>query len=53
MYAKCPGKEGNVRFFLGAKGPQDDEMWMPNVSVIRATICSVDLTKRFEDEENA
>ena len=53
LYAKCPGKEGNVRFFLGAKGPQDDEMWTPNMSAIRATICFVDSTKRFEDEENA
>ena len=26
MCAKHPGKEGNIRFFLGAKGPQDDEM---------------------------
>ena len=53
MDAKCPGKEGNVRFFLRAKGPQDDEKWTPNISAIRATICFVDLTKRFEDEENA
>ena len=53
MDAKYPGKEGNARFFLGAKGPQDDEMWTPNMSAIRAMICFVDSTKRFEDKENA
>ena len=53
MDAKCPGKEGNIRFFLGAKGPQDDEMWTPNMSAIRATACFVDSTRRFEDEEKA
>ena len=53
MDTKCPGKEGNIRFFLGAKGPQDDEMWTPNMSAIRATICFVNSTKRFEEEQNA
>ena len=52
MDAKCPGKEGNIRFFLGAKGSQDGEMWTPNMSAIRAAICFVDSTKRFQDEEN-
>ena len=52
MDIKCPGKEGNARFFLGAKGPQDDKMWTPNMSAIQATICFVKSTKRFEEAEN-
>ena len=34
MDAKCPGKEGNIRFFLRSKEPQDGEMWTPNMSAI-------------------
>ena len=40
-------------FSLDVKGPQDDEMWTPNMSAIRATICFINSTKRFEKEENA
>ena len=51
LNAKYPGKEGNVRFFLRAKGPQDDHTWKPNIGAIRAVICFVKLTKRFKREE--
>ena len=53
LYTKYPGKEGNVRFFLGAKGPQDNHTWKPNVGAVRATVCYVKATKRFEDEDEA
>ena len=53
LYTKYPGKEGNIRFFLGAKGPQDNYTWKPNVGAVRATVCYVKATKRFEDEDEA
>ena len=52
MDTKYLEKEGNIRFFLGAKGSQDDEMWTLNINMIRATICFMKSTKRFKKKKN-
>ena len=48
MYKKWPGKEGNLRFFVGAKGTNDGTAWCPELEAIRAVINYTKATTRFE-----
>ena len=38
MYKKWPDKEGNMRFFLGAKSTSDTDKWKPEKEAITAAI---------------
>ena len=50
MYEKWPGKEGNLRFFVGAKATNDGVVWSPELEAIRAVINYIKATARFEIE---
>ena len=54
LYEKWPGKEGNLRYFLGAKGHDDTMQWKPELGAIRAMVCFAKATGRLNrnpDEE--
>ena len=54
LYKKWPGKEGNLRFFLGAKERDDNMQWKPELGAIRAMVCFAKATGRLNrnpDEE--
>ena len=50
LYEKWPGKEGNLRFFVGAKATNDGVAWSPELEAIRAVINYTKATARFEIE---
>ena len=50
LYEKWPGKEGNLRFFVGAKATSDGAAWSPELEAIRAVINYTKATARFEIE---
>ena len=51
MYERWPGKEGNMRFFLGAKRPDDTDTWKPDMEAIRTVIKYVRATARLDKDE--
>ena len=50
LYEKWPGKEGNLRFFVGAKAINDKVTWSPELKAIRAVINYTKATARFKIE---
>ena len=53
MYERWPGKEGDMRFFLGAKAPDDSTTWRPNTEAIKTVIEYVRATARLNEEVEA
>ena len=50
MYDKWPGKEGDMRFLVGAKPAKGTVTWQPELEAIRAIFEYVRATARFEIE---
>ena len=50
LYEKWPGKEGNMKFFLGAKAANDGVAWKPELEAIRSVINYTKTTARLEME---
>ena len=53
MYKKWPDKEGNMRFFLGAKSTSDTDKWKPEREAITAVINYARATTRLDMEVGA
>ena len=53
MYKKWPDKEGNMRFFLGAKSTSDTDKWKPETEAIIAVINYARATMRLNTEAGA
>ena len=53
LYKKWPDKEGNMRFFLGAKSTSDTNKWKPEREAITAVINYARATMRLDIEEGA
>ncbi|OQV10370.1 hypothetical protein CLAIMM_14383 [Cladophialophora immunda] len=48
--AKCTERHrSNISFFLGGKAPTDDKLWIPNLTVVRATIRFALATRRLDN----
>ena len=50
MYNSWPGKEGDIRFFLGAKSTDDTDAWTPVIEAVRTVIRYARATARLEVE---
>ena len=50
MYDRWPGKEGDMRFFLGAKSANDTDAWKPVIEAVRTAIRYARATARLEAE---
>ena len=50
MYDKWPGKESDMRHFLGAKSANDSDAWRPVSEAIQTMISYVRATARLEAE---
>ena len=50
LYKKWPGKESNLRFFIGAKATSDRAAWSPELEAIRTVINYTKATARFKIE---
>ena len=50
MNDKWPGKEGDMRFFMGAKSATETSTWKPELKAIQTVIEYVRATMRFETE---